>query len=137
MFGLGTGMEVPDADEDQLREIAAAWDKAANDFEAVINELTSAAEAVLSHVGGAAGEGFRDLVEKLVTKDPNYFPTAITQMRKTAEYLHKASNQLEYTKWSVLAMLVIIAAQIIAEEVLSAFDFGISLSLIPGLVALG
>src|SRR5215470_5821837 len=132
LFGLVTGMEFPEADEDMLRQLAAAWSAAGDNFQAIVEAVSSAAKSALETMGGAASTGFIDLMDKLVDKDPKYLPTIIKQARDTSAYISKAALQVEYTKWSVLAMLIIIAMQI---ALMILFPGGFTL--IPGLQALG
>lgn len=108
------GTNWPEGDEDALRRLAEAWERAA----AAINEATgdgdAAAQAALGTMRGATAEAFTQYWNRFVAGDEQFLVTLQRACEELAVACDDTALNIEYTKLSIIAALLILAAQIAA-----------------------
>ncbi len=125
------GTDWPEGDEDALRRMAEAWTTAASDTESVLGDTDAAVQAALGCMQGQTADAFTKFGQDLTSGDSS----PLEQLRQLCEGLGEgcdsAALEVEYTKLSIIAALVILAAQIAAMVASAAATFGASTAGIP------
>lgn len=125
------GTDWPEGDEDALRRLAEAWTTAASDIDSVLDDTDAAVQAALGCMQGQTADAFTKFGQDLTSGDSS----PLEQLRKLCEGLGEgcdsAALEVEYTKLSIIAALVILAAQIAAMVASAAATFGASTAGIP------
>src|SRR5215212_3638661 len=137
LFSIAGGAQYPEGDFEKMEGISRAWAEAAADFKGITAEVDRAAGSLQEGMRGHASDGFMVMLGKLVDADPNYLPTLIESAEKMAETVGTAAERLEYTQYTIIATLMVIALQMAMMAASAFFDLGISLTLIPGFQMLG
>lgn len=124
------GADWPDGDEDALRRLAEAWTEAGSGLDTAIEDTEAAVNAALRCMEGRTSDAFRDFGSELTSDDE-----LLSQLRDLCEQLGEscdgAATEIEYTKLSIIAALIILAAQIAAMVAAAAATFGGSTAGIP------
>jgi hypothetical protein len=136
-FEVTTGDGFPQADEDRLRQLAALWKETGQGLQGLMEEVTAATNAAASLVRGPASVQFISTMRSLTAGDAAAIPSLAQNCLDLADFVDKTALDVEYTKWLVIGQMVMLAAQIAWALATSAFNFGISLPMIPVLQALG
>ncbi len=131
IFLITTGSGFPEADEDQLRKLAQVWYTAGTDLTSLITDVQSATAGAVTAVQGLGAQDFVNTIESLTQG------TVADGCTQLGQIIDATALDVEYTKWTLIGQLVLLALQILWLIASSYFDFGLSLAAIPGLVALG
>ncbi|MFE0022690.1 hypothetical protein [Amycolatopsis sp. NPDC059021] len=140
LFKVLTGTEWPTADEDKLREVAALYRQAGENFPRISEQIRKLTDAIGSDFNGQAGAAFADRMRQLITKnDKGVVPLEAAEkaVKAYGEYAEKIATQVEYMKYSAIIQLVLIPAQIAAAYAMAPVTAGLSLLLIPTIKAVG
>ncbi|WP_452039175.1 WXG100-like domain-containing protein [Amycolatopsis samaneae] len=135
-----TGSDWPTADEDKLREVAALYRRAGDNFPRIAEQIRQLTVAIGNDFHGAAGEAFVDRMRQLITKnDKGLVPleTAEKAVKAYAAYAEQVATQVEYMKYSAIIQLILIPAQIAAAYAMAPATAGLSLLLIPTIRMVG
>lgn len=128
------GMEWPEGDEDSLRRIGNAWETAAQELLALAPSMQDAATTTSKSIEGVAGDVIRKAMQDITYGD--YSLDKLAEAAETAAQMSRDSaTQIEYTKYSFYAALILLAAQIAYFLAMAAITWGVSLSGIPIAIA--
>ncbi|GAA3057135.1 toxin glutamine deamidase domain-containing protein [Actinokineospora globicatena] len=121
LFQVLTGEEWPDANEDKLRALADAWDRAAFRLTGELApQLRTAVVTIRSNFDGAAERAFANRMAPYVEGANNYLSIADEQFRALAKFLRDLALEVEYVKLvSILSLIMLIAE--IAWAIAAAF----------------
>ncbi|MBM7773660.1 hypothetical protein JOD54_003864 [Actinokineospora baliensis] len=121
LFQVLTGEEWPDANEDKLRALADAWDRAAFRLTGELApQLRTAVFTIRSNFHGAAEQAFANRMAPYVEGADNYLSIADEQFRALAKFLRDLALEVEYVKLvSILSLIALIAE--IAWAIAAAF----------------
>ncbi|GAA3014405.1 toxin glutamine deamidase domain-containing protein [Actinokineospora diospyrosa] len=121
LFQVLTGEEWPDANEDKLRALADAWDRAAYRLSGELApQLRTAVVTIRSNFHGAAEQAFANRMAPYVEGANNYISIADEQFRALAKFLRDLALEVEYIKLvSILSLIMLIAE--IAWAIAAAF----------------
>ncbi|AXB44060.1 WXG100 family type VII secretion target [Amycolatopsis albispora] len=131
------GAEWPKGDETALRRLADYWEDAAKELERLRGDGDAASKAVLAGMKRNAGEAFDQHWKQFTSGKEAGFPDLEELCEKIAKACRASATSIEYTKWSIIAALAILAAQIIALLAAAAGSFGTSTAGIPVALAAG
>ncbi|WP_441246577.1 gamma-glutamyl-gamma-aminobutyrate hydrolase family protein [Kitasatospora sp. McL0602] len=139
---LLAGTRWPEADEGELRDMAAEWRKAADDLEHAARSSDSAVQRALDGQQGNAAEALGKHWAQFTTgkgteQDPGYFPGTIQACRGMGDMLEGMANSAETAKIQIIAQLGILAFEIATAEAEAPFTAGASLLEIPAAIAIG
>lgn len=125
------GTEWPKADEDALRRMGQAWTMAAGALGDVVKTGNGAADRVLAAVIGETHDAFAEYWKHFAGGGDSFIPELQKMMESIAEECEACALEVEYTKLSVIAALMFLAAQI-AFFIANAIEtFGASTAGIP------
>ncbi|MCI2419858.1 hypothetical protein MOQ72_20640 [Saccharopolyspora sp. K220] len=125
------GASWPEGDETALRRVAEAWTAAGKDVEDVIGETEAAVQAALGTMQGQTADAFEQFAKEYVNGDAGHLPELKKLCEALGEGADGAALEIEYTKISIIAALVILAAQIAAMIASAVATFGASTAGIP------
>lgn len=125
------GTDWPEGDEDALRRLAQAWQQAATALNHATGDGNAAAQAALSAMQGEAADAFAEYWDRFVAGDEQFLSTLQQACEQLAEGCDEAALNVEYTKLSIIAALLILAAQIAAMAAAAFTTFGASTAGIP------
>lgn len=124
------GAKWPEGDEDKLRAMRDAWQAAAKAVEEVLGDGDNASSAALGCMSGQTAEKFKEHWQKYTEGDA-YLVNLQQICTDLAEGCDNAALGVEYTKLSIIAALIILAAQIAAMIASAVATFGTSTAGIP------
>ncbi|MFD0274501.1 hypothetical protein ACFVHB_11435 [Kitasatospora sp. NPDC127111] len=101
----GAAIAFPDADEDQLAELARAWDAWNTAAEPRARGIVASARQAAAHMSGAAADGFRQYLEKYAGHDDAHAVTVLDAGLAMARCLHEASGTVSSTKAAMVQQL--------------------------------
>ncbi|GAA2340887.1 hypothetical protein GCM10009854_16650 [Saccharopolyspora halophila] len=130
LFPIVVGANWPEGDEDALRRVAEAWNQCGVDVGEVLSETEGAVQAALGTMEGQTHDAFEQFMKDF-TDGEGHLPALQKLCEALGEGADKAALEVEYTKLSIIAALVILAAQIAAMIASAAATFGASTSGIP------
>ncbi|PKW15271.1 hypothetical protein [Saccharopolyspora spinosa] len=125
------GASWPEGDETALRRVAEAWTTAGQDVDDVIAQTEAAVQASLGTMQGQTHDAFEQFVKDFVNGDAGYLPELKKLCESLGEGADGAALEIEYTKMSIIAALIILAAQIAAMIASAVATFGASTAGIP------
>lgn len=125
------GTNWPEGDEDALRRLSDAWEQAAKAVEQATGAVHAAAWTAMSAMHGEAAEAFARYWERFVSGDEQFLVTVQQVAEQLAAGCDDAALNIEYTKLSIIAALVILAAQIAAMIAAAWATFGASTAGVP------
>ncbi|HSL07026.1 MAG TPA: hypothetical protein VK887_03515 [Pseudonocardiaceae bacterium] len=125
------GTDWPESDEDALRRLAEAWERAATAISQATGEGNVAARAALGTMQGEAADAFAEYWDRFVSGDEQFLGTLEQACADLAEGCDEAALNVEYTKLAIIAALLILAAQIAAMIAAAFATFGASTAGIP------
>lgn len=116
----------PEGDEDKLRELRDAWPHAAEAILPVVDTGNAATREVLGSWTGESAQAFDAARKKLIEGDQ----AAFTLLENSCNSLAKACDQtaldVECTKYTIIAALLLLAIQIAAVIAAAFVSFGAS-----------
>ena len=124
------GASWPEGDETALRRVADAWEQAAKAVGEAIESGGAAAGAALGCMTGDTADAFDQYWQKFVGGEA-YLPTLEQLCNDLAAGCDSTALNIEYTKLSIIAALIILAAQIAAMIASAVATFGTSTAGIP------
>ncbi|GAB3573991.1 hypothetical protein GCM10027445_34140 [Amycolatopsis endophytica] len=124
LLPIVVGESWPEGDEDKLRELRDAWQAAAEALEPIVEQANSATSEVLSTWTGAPAIQFQQLWDKFVTGDEAYFINLTNACNALAKSADSTALDVEYTKYMIIASLIILAIQIAAMIAAAVVTFG-------------
>ncbi|ONI70513.1 hypothetical protein ALI144C_48625 [Actinosynnema sp. ALI-1.44] len=122
------GTSWPEGDETAMRRLGDLWEQAAEAVEEVAKDGDAAAKAALPGMKSEGGEKFRQHWDGITRAD---YPKLAALCREIADACRKSATSIEYTKLSIIAALVILAAQIAALVASAIATLGSSTAGIP------
>lgn len=125
------GADWPQGDEDALRRLGQAWEQAARVIGEATGDGNAAAQAALSAMHGEAAEAFAAYWDRFVAGDEQFLATLRQACEQLGQGCDEAALNIEYTKLSIIAALLILAAQIAAMVAAAFATFGASTAGIP------
>jgi hypothetical protein len=128
---LVVGTNWPEGDEDALRRLAQAWEQAATAICQATGEGNVAARTALGTMQGEAADAFAEYWDRFVAGDEQFLVTLQHACEQLGEGCDEAALNIEYTKLSIIAALLILAAQIAAMIAAAFATFGASTAGIP------
>ncbi|HWO67690.1 MAG TPA: hypothetical protein VNO31_47410, partial [Umezawaea sp.] len=124
------GADWPEGDETALRRLSEAWTQAATAVGEVVQEGNGASTAALGCMSGATSEAFEQYWKQFVEGDA-YLVNLQQLCTDLASGCDDAALNIEYTKLSIIAALIILAAQIAAMIASAVATFGASTAGVP------
>ncbi|WP_158851394.1 WXG100-like domain-containing protein [Saccharothrix deserti] len=124
------GADWPEGDETALRRVGVAWEQAAKTVEEVIGDGNAAAQAALGAMEGETAEAFERYWKQYV-EGSQYLVELQKLCDDLADGCDEAALNIEYTKLSIIAALIILAAQIAMMIASAVATFGTSTAGIP------
>ncbi len=128
------GADFPEGDEDALRRLGDAWAACAAEVDEVLGDTEAAVKDVLSTMEGATADAFKTFASELTASDaPD--AASLQKLQEVCEQLGQGCDDLalevEYSKSSIIAALVVLFAQIALMLAMAAWTFGASSAGIP------
>ncbi|MDA3649902.1 hypothetical protein OU416_37975, partial [Saccharopolyspora indica] len=127
LFQVLTGEEWPDANEDQLRALAAEWTAAAQTLAELGPGLRSAVQAIRSEFAGEAAQAFVQRVAPFVEGD-DLISAAAELFNGLAKTLTDLALDVEYMKIVTIASLVALIAEIAWATAMAPFTGGATMA---------
>ncbi|GLZ31393.1 hypothetical protein Lesp02_35810 [Lentzea sp. NBRC 105346] len=124
------GASWPEGDETKLRALRDAWEAAAKSVGEVLGDGNTASTAALGCMSGQTAEKFEEYWKKYTEGDA-YLVNLQQLCTDLASGCDNAALGIEYTKLSIIASLIILAAQIAAMIASAVATFGTSTAGIP------
>ncbi|MFG2692761.1 hypothetical protein [Kitasatospora sp. NPDC048407] len=137
---LLAGCRWPEADEDQLRDMADHCRKAAETLKDAAQSGDATIKRALEGQQGVAAEALGKYWEKYsvgkgTEQDPGYLPGAINALNGMGDMLEQVANSAETAKIQIIAQLGILAFEIATAEAEAPFTGGLSMLEVPGFIA--
>ncbi|MGW4378481.1 WXG100-like domain-containing protein [Kitasatospora sp. NPDC004531] len=137
---LLAGCRWPEADEDQLRDMADHCRKAAEALADAAQAGDATIKRALEGQQGVAAEALGTYWEKYsvgkgTEQDPGYLPGAINALNGMGDMLEQVANSAETAKIQIIAQLGILAFEIATAEAEAPFTGGLSMLEVPGFIA--
>ena len=124
LLPIVVGESWPEGDEDKLRELRDAWVAAAEALGPVVEKANGAATEALSTWTGQPAVQFQQMWDKFVTGDEAYFTNLTNACNALAKSADSTALDVEYTKYMIIASLIILAIQIAAMIAAAVVTFG-------------
>ncbi|GAA4836323.1 toxin glutamine deamidase domain-containing protein [Kitasatospora terrestris] len=136
---LLAGCRWPEADEDQLRDMAEHCRKAAEGLKDATHSSDAAIKRALDGQQGVAAEALNTYWAKFTTgkgtqEDPGYLPGAINALNGMGDMLEQMANSAETAKIQIIAQLGILAFELATAEAEAPFTAGASLLQVPVMI---
>lgn len=125
------GADWPEGDEDALRRLAQAWEQAATAIGEVTGDGNAAAQAACSAMQGEAADVFAEYWGRFVAGDEQFMVILQQACEQLGQGCDETALNIEYTKLSIIAALLILAAQIAAMVAAAFATLGASTAGIP------
>jgi len=128
---ITAGQGWPKGDEDKMRALGREWKAFAGQLNGVTAEFEPVFKQVMDNISGQPAEQFG----KFVTQMHQQLPSLSEAGNQLAALSSKTAQQLEYSKYMIIAQSALLAAEIawcVANAPLTA---GGTMGLIPGLIA--
>ncbi|PJN23653.1 toxin glutamine deamidase domain-containing protein [Kitasatospora sp. CB02891] len=137
---LLAGCRWPEADEDQLRDMADHCRKAADSLKDAAQSADATVKRALEGQQGVAAEALGKYWEKYsvgksTEQDPGYLPGAINALNGMGDMLEQVANSAETAKIQIIAQLGILAFEIATAEAEAPFTAGASMLEVPVFIA--
>ncbi len=116
----------PEGDEDALRRMREAYTAAAEAVRVAASDGDATASRVDGTIEGRTRTAFDDYWQKFTGGSDAYLPTLAQLCTELASSCDATALDIEYTKLSVIAALVALAAEVAALIASAFFDFGAS-----------
>ena len=125
------GADWPEGDEDALRRLALAWERAATAIGEVTGDGNAAAQAALNAIQGEAAYAFAEYWDRFVAGDEQFLVTLQQACEQLGQGCDETALNIEYTKLTIIAALLVLAAQISAMAAAAVATLGASTAGIP------
>ncbi|RKE22230.1 toxin glutamine deamidase domain-containing protein [Streptomyces sp. TLI_171] len=137
---LLAGTRWPEADEDQLRDMAEHCRRTAEGLKDAAQSADSTIKRALDGQQGNAAEALGKYWEKYsvgkgTEEDPGYLPGAINALNGMGDMLEQVANSAETAKIQIIAQLGILAFELATAEAEAPFTAGASLLQVPAMIA--
>ncbi|SFS93126.1 toxin glutamine deamidase domain-containing protein [Saccharopolyspora flava] len=126
LLPIVVGESWPEGDEDKLRELSEAWKQAAQALPGAMDAGNAAAREVLASWEGEAAQKFDETWKKFTSGDGAVFSSLEESCNGLAEACDKTALDIEYTKYMIIASLIMLAIQIAAMIAAAFVSFGAS-----------
>ncbi|MFB7613848.1 hypothetical protein [Kitasatospora sp. NPDC056181] len=137
---LLSGTRWPEADEDNLRNMAGHWRTMAQTLNDVEESADAAVKRALTGQVGVAATGLSQYWDKFTVgqgeDQPGAFPGLAKACEGMGDMLESMANSAETAKIQIIAQLGILAVEIATAEVEAPFTAGLSLAQIPVMVGI-
>ncbi|MFD2420815.1 WXG100-like domain-containing protein [Amycolatopsis pigmentata] len=120
-FLIVTGDEFPDANEDSLRALCAAWRGAASGLRGMALDLRRAVAAIRDGFQGQAAAAFAAVMSPFVDGQGNYLDSGAAFFDELGEMLCELALDVEYMKYVIILELSTLAAEFAWATAMSAF----------------
>ncbi|MFC7344277.1 hypothetical protein [Saccharopolyspora griseoalba] len=130
LFPIVVGANWPEGDEDAMRRVAEAWTQCGVDVGEVLSETEGAVQAALATMQGQTHDAFEKFMKDF-TSGEGHLPELQKLCEALGEGADKAALEVEYTKLSIIAALIILAAQIAAMIASAVATLGASTAGVP------
>ncbi|MFJ5921367.1 hypothetical protein ACIQF6_02045 [Kitasatospora sp. NPDC092948] len=94
----GKDIAFPDANEELLGELAAAWDKWNQVADTNVRAITEAAQRAMASMSGPAADSFQQYLQKFAGGDESHVATTLQSGQSVANALHGATGAVTDTK---------------------------------------
>jgi Glutaminase len=128
---LTAGQSWPKGDEDKLRELGRAWEQFSEQVNAISGEFEPYFNQVTANLSGQPAREFA----RFVTLMHQQLPGLVQAGKQVTELSNKSAQELEYSKYMIIAQMILLAAEIAWCTANAIETFGATEALIPGLVA--
>ncbi|TWF91638.1 toxin glutamine deamidase domain-containing protein [Saccharopolyspora dendranthemae] len=126
LLPIVVGESWPEGDEDKLRELRDAWTEAAQALPDAMDAGNAAAREVLASWQGEAAQKFDETWKKFTAGESPVFTSLGDSCNGLAEACDKTALDIEYTKYMIIASLIMLAIQIAALIAAAFVSFGAS-----------
>ncbi|GAA2663777.1 MULTISPECIES: hypothetical protein [Actinosynnema] len=128
--------EWPEGDETALRRLGTAWDRAAEDVDAVLRDADAAVAEALSNMDGESADAVRRFWAQYADGDQAALKALEEQSRGLGAECRNCALQIEYAKLSILIALGIFLAELLAMLASAVFTAGASTAgIVPAQIA--
>ncbi|MBO0840690.1 MAG: hypothetical protein J2O49_07715, partial [Sciscionella sp.] len=131
LIPIVVGQSWPQGDEDKMRDLANAWRAAGRAVGQVAEDGEHATADVRCAQQGNAGDSFVRYWRQFYGKDDSFFVELEKSCNGLADSCEQTSEQIEYTKISILVQLAILAVEIAIMIANAVETFGASTAGIP------
>lgn len=114
LLPIVVGESWPEGDEDKLRELRDAWTEAAQALPDAMDAGNAAARDVLASWQGEAAQRFDETWKKFTAGESPVFTSLGDSCNGLAEACDKTALDIEYTKYMIIASLIMLAIQVAA-----------------------
>ncbi|WP_158852593.1 WXG100 family type VII secretion target [Saccharothrix deserti] len=136
LLPIVVGESWPEGDEDELRELRDAWHRAAEAIPQVSSTADRGATGVLDGWTGDSAEAFEEVWKKYVEGDEAYFKSLTEACQALGDSCDATALDVEYTKYMIIASLIMLAISIAAMIASAAVTFGASTAgIVPAQIA--
>ncbi|MGE7434980.1 WXG100-like domain-containing protein [Kitasatospora sp. NPDC001175] len=136
---LLSGARWPEADEDNLRQMAEHWRSVASALDDIGETSDATMRRALADQQGVAATKLTEYWANFTTgkgeEQPGVFPGLVAACNGMGDMLESMANSAETAKIQIIAQLGILAVDIATAEVEAPFTAGVSLAQIPVAVA--
>ncbi len=126
LLPIVVGESWPEGDEDRLRQLRDAWHQAAQAIPGVSGTANQGAQEALENWDGAAAQAFGELWKKFVDGDGAYFTSLAQACQALGDSAEATALDVEYTKYMIIASLIMLAISIAAMIATAWCTFGAS-----------
>ncbi|WP_456236902.1 WXG100-like domain-containing protein, partial [Actinokineospora pegani] len=126
LLPIVVGESWPEGDEDKLRHLRDAWHAAAKAIPGVSQTADQGAQEALGSWAGEAAHNFEELWKKFVEGDDAYFTALAKACQALGDSADATALDVEYTKYMIIASLVMLAISIAAMLATAWCTFGAS-----------
>ncbi|RSS83742.1 hypothetical protein [Streptomyces sp. WAC06614] len=130
LFAVLAGGEWPEADESALRVVGDDYQAIADDIPKLTDYIVELVNVCLQRFEGQAADAFVAQMRWLIGQGGgnNHLGQAADHAKELAKAARDTANQVEYAKWSTIAQLVQLAAEIVFAIFWAPYTLGASLS---------
>ncbi|WP_344422039.1 ADP-ribosyltransferase [Amycolatopsis minnesotensis] len=131
LLPIVVGQSWPEGDETKLRELGDAWHTAAEAVAPATDAGDQAVSAAVTAWTGESAEAFEELWKKFAEGDEAYPKSLAEAANALGDLCDQTALDVEYTKYLIIASLLILLAQIVAMIAAAFGTFGASTAGIP------
>ncbi|WP_344965830.1 WXG100 family type VII secretion target, partial [Crossiella cryophila] len=125
------GSEWPEGDETALMRLSQSWEKASGDVETALRNAENAVREARANMEGEAAQKFDEFWKKIAQGGEGALPKLQELTKTLSSACKNCALQVEYAKLSIIAALILLAAQIAAMIAAAFVSFGASTAGIP------
>lgn len=131
LIPICVGMSWPEGDETALRRLGEAWRQAASEVGGVIQQGQAAADASLACMEGETADAFQEMWNQFVAGDEQFLVSLQEFCEGLGASCDDSALEVEYTKYMIIASLIMLAIQIAAMIAAAFVTFGTASAGIP------